>query len=368
MTASRRTLLELCGVNKLYGATRVLRDVDLAIEDGEFLTILGPSGSGKTTILRLIGGFIAPSSGDIRFDGTSVVPVPIFKRPFNTVFQDYALFPHMRVNENVAYGLRVRGVGREEIRSRVARALAVVALGEFGERYPAQLSGGQRQRVALARALILEPRILLLDEPLGALDAELRRQMQQFLMRLQREVRTTFVFVTHDQEEAITMSDRICVMREGVIEQVGPPTELYYRPRTPFVAGFFGDNNLLEGTLGGADGAARTVRTPFGDLRSATAGQPEAAAAADGRAVKVAVRPENLRLAPAEGTCDNWLAVRIAEVRFVGPISHILAHSIDRPDIALLLKRPSQAGGLGVAAGDRTAIGWNAAECSIVLQ
>ena len=240
--------LQLIALAKRYDQTSVLEGIDLAVEDGEFLTILGPSGSGKTTILRLIGGFTEPSAGQILFDGSDIAQVPIHRRPFNTVFQDYALFPHMTVGQNVGYGLMVRGVARAGIRARVADALEMVALQDFGQRYPNQLSGGQRQRVALARALICEPKLILLDEPLGALDAELRRQMQEFLKSLQRRVRITFLFVTHDQEEAIAMSDRICVMNQGAIEQVGAPDEIYYRPRTRFVATFFGDNNLLPGS------------------------------------------------------------------------------------------------------------------------
>jgi spermidine/putrescine transport system ATP-binding protein len=352
--------LEVVGVTKRYGAATVLRDVSLTVEDREFMTILGPSGSGKTTILRLIGGFTEPTDGKILFDGVDVSPVPIFRRPFNTVFQDYALFPHMTVGQNVGYGLLVRGVGKREIRRKVAEALDVVALEGLAQRYPSQLSGGQRQRVALARALICEPKLILLDEPLGALDAELRRQMQDFLKSLQRQVRITFLFVTHDQEEAIAMSDRICVMNDGRIEQIGPPDEVYYRPQSLFVATFFGDNNLLPGTRRGDGG----VDTPIGALRCADPGLAELAA---GAPVTIAVRPEALRLelsvsAPTSER-ENRLPVEVRAVDFVGPTSRIQVAHGAAPDRPLLVKVPSRMGGLPIRAGDRVDLVWAAADC-----
>jgi len=231
-------LLSLRAVSKSYGPVPVLHEIDLAIRDGEFLTVLGPSGSGKTTVLRLIGGLESVTSGAIYLDDRDISRVAINRRPFNTVFQDYALFPHMTVAANIGYGLSIRRRPRPEIKRRVTEALDLVQLGKFADRYPAQLSGGQRQRVALARALICEPRLVLLDEPLAALDLELRRQMQEFLKSIQREIKTTFLFVTHDQEEAIGMADRICVMESGRIRQLGTPHELYYRPSCEFVARF----------------------------------------------------------------------------------------------------------------------------------
>ena len=337
--------LQLIALAKRYDQTSVLEGIDLAVEDGEFLTILGPSGSGKTTILRLIGGFAEPSAGQILFDGSDIAQVPIHRRPFNTVFQDYALFPHMTVGQNVGYGLRVRGVARAAIRARVVDALEMVALQDFGQRYPNQLSGGQRQRVALARALICEPKLILLDEPLGALDAELRRQMQEFLKSLQRRVRITFLFVTHDQEEAIAMSDRICVMNQGVIEQVGAPDEIYYRPRTRFVATFFGDNNLLPGSKT-SDGA---VATPFGTLACA---DPRLGQLAEAAPVTIAVRPEALRLEPADGGPGtaagapglNRLPVEVRSVDFIGPTSRVRVISPAAPDRPLLVKVTSRMG------------------------
>jgi putative spermidine/putrescine transport system ATP-binding protein len=229
--------------------------IDLEVEPGEFFTLLGPSGSGKTTTLRMIAGFEDPSGGTIELAGEDVEGVPPYDRAVNTVFQDYALFPHMTVGENVAYGLRVAGVGKAERAGRRDEALEMVRLHGYGERKPGELSGGQRQRVALARAIVNRPKVLLLDEPLGALDLKLREQMQVELKTIQGEVGITFVYVTHDQDEALTMSDRIAVFNQGLIEQVSPPVELYERPATEFVAGFVGVSNLLE-----RDGARFTIR------------------------------------------------------------------------------------------------------------
>jgi putative spermidine/putrescine transport system ATP-binding protein len=239
--------IRLQGLRKAFGETTAVSGVDLEIADGEFFSMLGPSGSGKTTVLRMIAGFESPTAGRIELAGQEVTGLAPFERDVHTVFQDYALFPHMTVEENVAYGLKVRKVPKAERLVRARKALADVRLEGFGRRRPSQLSGGQRQRVALARALVGRPRVLLLDEPLGALDLKLREQMQVELKAIQREVGITFVFVTHDQEEALTMSDRIAVFHQGRIEQVGTPAEIYERPATPFVAGFVGTSNLLDG-------------------------------------------------------------------------------------------------------------------------
>jgi putative spermidine/putrescine transport system ATP-binding protein len=232
-----------------------VESLDLEVKRGEFFTLLGPSGSGKTTTLRMIAGFEEPDTGRVELAGRDVTGLPPYDRSVNTVFQDYALFPHMSVGANVAYGLRVKGVGREERRRRASQALATVRLAGYEERKPNQLSGGQQQRVALARAIVNEPRVLLLDEPLGALDLKLREQMQLELKGIQGQVGITFIYVTHDQEEALTMSDRIAVFNEGRVEQIGAPTEIYERPDNAFVAGFVGVSNLLE-----RDGQRFTVR------------------------------------------------------------------------------------------------------------
>ncbi|MGW4743786.1 ABC transporter ATP-binding protein [Streptomyces sp. NPDC004290] len=249
--------IRLTGLRRTYGRTEAVAGVDLDIADGEFFSMLGPSGSGKTTVLRMIAGFETPTAGTVELAGRDVTRLAPFERDVHTVFQDYALFPHMTVEQNVAYGLKVRGVPRAERLVRARAALAQVGLDGLGRRRPAELSGGQRQRVALARALVGRPRVLLLDEPLGALDLKLRERMQVELKAIQREVGITFVFVTHDQEEALTMSDRIAVFHQGRIEQVAAPAEIYEHPATPFVAGFVGTSNLLSG-----DAARRVVGAP----------------------------------------------------------------------------------------------------------
>ncbi|MFC4786690.1 ABC transporter ATP-binding protein [Nocardioides sp. MAHUQ-72] len=243
------TAIALRGLSKHFGEVRAVDDLDLEIADGEFFSMLGPSGSGKTTVLRLIAGFEQPTGGRILLAGDDVTDRQPFARDVNTVFQDYAIFPHMSVRQNIEYGLRVKKVPRGERRTRAEEALATVRLEGYGDRRPHQLSGGQRQRVALARALVNRPKVLLLDEPLGALDLKLRREMQIELKAIQREVGITFVFVTHDQEEALTMSDRIAVFNEGRIEQLATPVELYEHPASAFVAGFVGTSNLLTGDV-----------------------------------------------------------------------------------------------------------------------
>ena len=247
--------VRLRGIRKTYGDVVAVDSVDLEIARGEFFTMLGPSGSGKTTTLRIIAGFERPDSGRVELNGVDVTRKPPYDRDVNTVFQDYALFPHMSVADNVEYGLRVKGVKRQERRQRAQEALALVRLEGFGERRPVQLSGGQRQRVALARAIVNHPEVLLLDEPLGALDLKLRQEMQTELKRIQREVGITFVYVTHDQEEALTMSDRIAVFSQGRIDQIGTPAAIYEQPANEFVAAFVGISNLLE-----RDGRRFTIR------------------------------------------------------------------------------------------------------------
>ncbi|MDH6577333.1 ABC transporter ATP-binding protein [Kitasatospora sp. MAP5-34] len=247
MAADDGTAVRLTGLRKAFGATEAVAGVDLEVRDGEFFAMLGPSGSGKTTVLRIIAGFEEPTAGTVELAGREVTRLAPFERDVNTVFQDYALFPHMTVEQNIAYGLKIRKVPKAERRERAHAALSSVRLDGYERRRPAQLSGGQRQRVALARALVNRPRVLLLDEPLGALDLKLREEMQVELKQLQRSVGITFVFVTHDQQEALTMSDRIAVFNHGRIEQVGTPAEIYERPATPFVAGFVGTSNLTNG-------------------------------------------------------------------------------------------------------------------------
>jgi putative spermidine/putrescine transport system ATP-binding protein len=279
-TSSSQGIL-LRGITKRFGTHEAVSNVDLEVYRGEFFTMLGPSGSGKTTLLRLIAGFEVPDAGTISLRGVDVTGSPPYQRGVNTVFQDYALFPHFDVARNVAYGLRVRRVKRDEIDERVRAALEMVRMTEFATRRPAQLSGGQRQRVALARAIINEPQVLLLDEPLGALDLKLRQEMQVELKRIQRQVGITFIYVTHDQEEALTMSDRLAVFRDGRIEQIGPPSEVYERPATEFVASFVGTSNVIEVPNGRAVLRPEKIELSRGPLAEGHAG-------ATGRVIDVA--------------------------------------------------------------------------------
>jgi putative spermidine/putrescine transport system ATP-binding protein len=269
--------IRLSGLRKTFGAVEAVAGIDLEIADGEFFSMLGPSGSGKTTVLRLIAGFERPTAGTIALSGRDVTRLAPFERDVNTVFQDYALFPHMSVRQNVEYGLKVRKVARRSRRDRAEEALATVRLSGYGDRKPSELSGGQRQRVALARALVNRPRVLLLDEPLGALDLKLREQMQVELKEIQRDAGITFVFVTHDQEEALTMSDRVAVFDAGLLVQVGTPLDIYESPATSFVAGFVGTSNLLTGAVAraliGRDGTF-SVRPEKIDISSSSDGHP----------------------------------------------------------------------------------------------
>jgi spermidine/putrescine transport system ATP-binding protein len=283
--------VKLVDVVKKFGEAVAVDHIDLEVRDGEFFSLLGPSGCGKTTTLRMIGGFEAPTSGLIELQGQDVTWLPPYKRNVNTVFQNYALFPHLTIFENVAFGLRRKGAKDAEVKSRVKEMLALVELPGFEARKPNQISGGQAQRVALARALINKPAVLLLDEPLGALDLKLRKQMQVELKRIQQEVGITFIYVTHDQEEAMTMSDRIAVMNKGRYEQLGEPEVLYERPTTRFVAGFLGVSNLLAGTVEGNDGTYSAVR-----LADDTRVRAPRALVGDVANVNVGVRPEKIRL------------------------------------------------------------------------
>jgi spermidine/putrescine transport system ATP-binding protein len=349
--------VQLAGIGKAYGGLRVLQPTDLAVEGGEFLTILGPSGSGKTTILKIVGGFLPPSEGQLLLDGVDISQVPVARRPFNTVFQDYALFPHMTAEQNVGYGLMVRGRSRDEIKRRVGEVLGVVGLSDRAKSLPRNLSGGQKQRVALARAIICEPRVILLDEPLSALDAELRRQMQTFLKDLQRRIRTTFLFVTHDQEEAITMSDRVVVMNHGRIEQVGPPRALYYRPATEFVASFFGDNNIIDGRVVAAANGVSQVETPLGPMRLATpwAVQP-------GQPLRIALRPEHLhpgRGDAADGSIGSAVA-DIVDVDFVGALTHVRLRVGENQPLKMKIPTPQLA--VDTRPGGALAIHWRHAD------
>jgi spermidine/putrescine transport system ATP-binding protein len=305
-------------VSKRYGGHAAVRDVTLEIRDGEFFALLGPSGCGKTTSLRMIAGFVEPDEGRILLLGRDVTDVPPNRRPVNMVFQQYALFPHMSVYDNVAFGLSVKRVPRAEHRERVEQLLDVVALRGFERRKPRQLSGGQQQRVALARALVNRPAALLLDEPLGALDVKLRKQMQLELKRIQHELGTTFVYVTHDQEEALAMSDRIAVMNDGRVEQVGKPREVYEQPATPFVADFIGSLNALEVTVEEVVGGYGVARLGERDRIVVPVGSDTSG----GTALRVAVRPEHVRLAGAHED-GSHLAGTVADVVYLGMYTQV---------------------------------------------
>lgn len=307
-------LVRIEGMSKHFGKTVALDNLTLNIARGEFVTFLGPSGCGKSTTLRILGGFERPTTGKVFLDGVDVTYQPAEKRHVNMVFQDYALFPHMTVAGNIAFGLELKGMGKAEIRRRSDEIMSFLELGDFGGRYPAQLSGGQRQRVALARALAPDPALLLLDEPLGALDAKLRGQVQQELKSIQRRTSKTFLFVTHDQEEALTMSDRIVVMNRGRVEQDGTPEELYFQPASRFVAEFIGETNLLSGTLRERKGAQVAMewqgKTLLGTARS---GLP-----ASGQPVTASIRLEKLDLHAAQPETPNAVKGRVTGKTFYG--------------------------------------------------
>jgi putative spermidine/putrescine transport system ATP-binding protein len=327
--------IRLTGLRKSFGTVEAVAGIDLDIADGEFFSMLGPSGSGKTTVLRLVAGFELPTAGTVELAGRDVSRLPPYDRDVNTVFQDYALFPHMTVRQNVEYGLRVRNVPRARRRERAAEALHTVRLDGFGERRPTALSGGQRQRVALARALVNRPAVLLLDEPLGALDLKLREEMQVELKAIQRDVGITFVFVTHDQQEALTMSDRIAVFDRGRIEQVGAPAEVYERPGTPFVAGFVGTSNLLTGPT------ARGVL---------------------GRDGVFSVRPEKIRLDGPPASADEvGAAGRIAEVVYAGAVTRFVV-DLDGGGrlVAIRQNQDPPAGGTADLRGKPVRLAWRA--------
>ena len=312
--------VRLVKVSKAYGSVLAVDSIDLEVMDGEFFSLLGPSGCGKTTTLRMIGGFEQPTSGLIELNGEDVTWLPPYRRHVNTVFQNYALFPHLTIYENVAFGLRRTGVKTAEIKSRVTDMLKLVELPGYEARKPTQISGGQAQRVALARALINRPAVLLLDEPLGALDLKLRKQMQVELKRIQKEVGITFIYVTHDQEEAMTMSDRIAVMNKGHYEQLGDPETLYERPTTRFVAGFLGVSNLLGGTCQGTENGLGIIK-----LRDGTIVHAPAAAVYGRIAVDVGVRPEKIRLHHDAGDAGdagtpgrNHLVGTVTDASYIG--------------------------------------------------
>jgi spermidine/putrescine transport system ATP-binding protein len=348
--ASGTADVRLENVTKRFDDVTAVDDLSLEIEHGSFFALLGPSGCGKTTTLRMIGGFEEPTEGTIYLGDEPVTGKPPYKRDVNTVFQSYALFPHLTIFENVAFGLRRRRLRGSDVRGRVESILELVGLAGLGKRKPRQLSGGQQQRVALARALVNKPRVLLLDEPLGALDLKLRKQMQLELKRIQNEVGITFVHVTHDQEEAMTMADTIAVMNGGRIEQLGTPAELYERPRSAFVAGFLGKSNLLEGTIAG-DGLIRLV--DGSELRASTNGSHGP--------VSIGVRPEKISL--SDGGV-NRLSGKVKESAYIGVATEVVvATPVGEMTV---FHQNVEAGGVGPAPGSQVTLSW-APEATFVV-
>ncbi|MEQ8748114.1 ABC transporter ATP-binding protein [Pyruvatibacter sp.] len=351
-------LVQFRGVQKTYdGETLVVKGLDLDIARGEFLTLLGPSGSGKTTCLMMLAGFETPTGGDILLDGEPITRVPPHKRDIGMVFQNYALFPHMSVAENLAFPLRVRNRPAAEIAARVTDALDMVELEDFGTRMPGQLSGGQQQRVAVARALVFEPKLVLMDEPLGALDRMLREQMQIEIKRLHERLGITVVYVTHDQGEALTMSDRIAVFNDGIIQQVDPPARLYENPQNSFVASFIGESNRLAGTVSHINGPAATVTLDGGAGEIAATA---VAVSAPGDRVLLSVRPERVHILRADDTApfDNVFEGTVRELIYFG--DHVRARLHVAGNTDFIVKVPNMAGTTQLSRGDTVRVGWAA--------
>jgi spermidine/putrescine transport system ATP-binding protein len=315
--------LELTNISKSYGSDKVLDNINFKIKNNEFFTILGSSGSGKSTIIRMIGGFIQPSSGKIIFENKIINNQPIFERPFNTVFQDYALFPNMNVFNNVGFGLKIKNVNKNVIKEKVFEVLSIVGLESFANRMPQELSGGQQQRVALARAIICEPKIILLDEPLGALDAELRKQMQLFLKEIQKKINIAFIFITHDQEEAIFLSDRIAVLNQHKFEQIGTPKELYYNPTTTYLAKFFGECNLFECNITDLEKDIATLDSSLGKFKTKIKDKDKNIKVGDN--IIYGIRPEEITLSSDKD--DDSFKLYVKKIDFKGPnsILHLIS-------------------------------------------
>ena len=369
MTEAPGPDIALHGVTKRFGAHVAVDDVTLAVERSSFFALLGPSGCGKTTTLRMIGGFEDPTAGRVELGGVDVTDVPPYRRDVNTVFQSYALFPHLTVEQNVGFGLQRKKVPKSEARVRVAEILELVQLEELGRRRPAQLSGGQQQRVALARALVNRPRALLLDEPLGALDLKLRQHMQVELKRIQREVGVTFVHVTHDQEEAMSMADLIAVMNDGRIEQLGPPEELYERPRTAFVAGFLGVSNLLDARVVARNGSVAEVETPEGARLQVPSARLDGLGAGE---VRVGVRPEKITLrgqdVAVRRETANALRGRVTDASFLGVSTTYVVRIQGGTDLTVYAQNTGGAGLETLGPGREVVLSWEPPNTFVVAK
>jgi spermidine/putrescine ABC transporter ATP-binding subunit len=360
--AGQGASVTLAGLEKHFDRVGAVRGVSLDIRSGEFLTLLGPSGSGKTTTLMMIAGFETPSAGDIAIDGRSVVGMPPHRRNIGMVFQNYALFPHLTVADNIGFPLKQRGVGRTERAKLVDQALELVRLPGFGKRFPRQLSGGQQQRVALARAIVFRPRLLLMDEPLGALDKQLRETLQLEMRRLHADLGITFIYVTHDQEEALTMSDRIAVMHDGRIAQVGRPEDLYDRPCNRFVAAFIGESNFLPGIVRGVEDDTVIADCDGTVLRAVSTTHPVA-----GEQVMLTTRPERLRFADADRSATvkhNRIRVTVTEAVFAGERCRYILQCPG--GTAMVLKEPSSAAIRRREVGESVEIAWSVADTIVV--
>lgn len=351
------TFLKFSDVQKTYdGKTLVVKNLNLDIARGEFLTMLGPSGSGKTTTLMMLAGFEVPTRGRILLDGRPIDNLPPHKRDIGMVFQNYALFPHMTVEENLAFPLKVRKLGKAQTEAKVKRTLEMVQLGAYGKRLPGQLSGGQQQRVALARALCFDPKLVLMDEPLGALDKQLRDQMQHEIRHLHKALGVTIVYVTHDQGEALTMSDRVAVFNDGIVQQLGSPADLYELPQNAFVAQFVGDNNLLRGTVAATDGANCTVEiVGTGNVQALAINANSA-----GRPAMIALRPERIHLDPSPGSLPNIFSARVEELIYLGDHLRIRVavgvHTLE-------IKLPNSGSGVQLQPGHQVTVGWRTEDC-----
>ena len=365
--AGRGASVSLTDLETKFERVNAVDGVSLDIRSGEFLTLLGPSGSGKTTTLMMIAGFEMPSSGDIAIDGESVVAMPPYRRNIGMVFQNYALFPHLTVEENIGFPLKQRGVAKAERSRLVGEALELVHLPGYGGRYPRQLSGGQQQRVALARAIVFKPRLLLMDEPLGALDKQLRENLQLEMRRLHADLGITFIYVTHDQEEALTMSDRIAVMNDGKVAQIGRPEDLYDRPTSRFVAGFIGESNFLPAIVRGMEDGVVVAECKGVLIRAICPARP-----ASGEKVTLTTRPERLRFADGPLTnsatnsaaAQNRMSVTVTEAVFAGERCRYLLQAAD--GTPMVLKEPSSAAIRRRSVGERAEIAWSVADTILV--
>jgi spermidine/putrescine ABC transporter ATP-binding subunit len=361
--AGRGAAVSLTDLEKKFERVNAVDGVSLDIRSGEFLTLLGPSGSGKTTTLMMIAGFEMPTSGGIAIDGNSVVAMPPYRRNIGMVFQNYALFPHLTVEENIGFPLKQRGVAKAERSRLVGEALELVHLPGYGGRYPRQLSGGQQQRVALARAIVFKPRLLLMDEPLGALDKQLRENLQLEMRRLHADLGITFIYVTHDQEEALTMSDRIAVMNDGKMAQIGRPEDLYDRPTSRFVAGFIGESNFLPAIVRGMEDGVVVAECEGVLIRAICPARP-----ASGEKVTLTTRPERLRFADGastnSATSQNRMSVTVTEAVFAGERCRYLLQAAD--GTPMVLKEPSSAAIRRRSVGERAEIAWSVADTILV--